>query len=323
MVKAVLLSLLLPTLLLGTVPSITRPVTDETGSLGAQEMETVARALVKLRTERQVQMAVVLVDTTNGRPIEDYAEEVFRAWKGGEAGRDNGLLLVIAKGDRRSRLEVGYGLEPSLTDGESQALLHAQGPLLREGRIADALVGIIAAVREQLPGEGAVSPPLGEWLPSDVRAFFFFLVVTAFVTAGLLVQCRMMSARDAGLPAVVVALLALLPPALLVSVAWSSQLTFVEVLLPYAVMLALCLCGWSFARKKAAGTKEAAAGILGGVSLAAMLLGALVGVLWPAFPSGMVGVLWWVALLSFPMFMSLGFVVLLAKGGGGGGGGHS
>ncbi|NRD54419.1 TPM domain-containing protein [Corallococcus exiguus] len=158
MVKTVLLTLLLPVLALAEVPSITRPVTDPQHLLTAQQTEVVSKALVDLRAAKQVQMAVLLVDTTEGQPIEDYAQAAFRQWKGGVAGQNNGLLLVIARADRRSRMEVGYGLEASLTDGEATALLHAQGPYLREGRFEPALLAIIAGVDARCPPESSQVP---------------------------------------------------------------------------------------------------------------------------------------------------------------------
>ncbi|WP_158625146.1 TPM domain-containing protein [Corallococcus terminator] len=315
MVKAVLLSLLLPTLFLGTVPSVTRPVTDLTETLRAQEMETVAQSLLKLRKEKRVQMAVLLVDTTNGQPIEDYAEEVFRVWKGGEAGRDNGVLLVIAKGDRRSRLEVGYGLESDLTDGEAQTLLHAQGPLLRQGRFEAALLAIIAGVSGQAPGPFGLQPPGTDWPFWAVSAFFLTLVVFAFVAAGLLIQCGL-SARQGAVMRVVAGMLVLIPPVVLVSISWDSQMALEDILLVYVAMLAACLGGWFVARQRS--------GVVGGVLLAGILLGSVACWMWPLSPSaGLVGLLAWALFLSIAAILALGFIVAVVKGISAGGSGDS
>lgn len=244
MVRAVLLTLLLPSLVLAAVPTITRPVTDPRGMLTPQEMERVAQALVDLRSATQVQMAVLLVDTTGGQPIEDYAEAVFRAWRGGQAGKDDGLLLVIARGDRRSRLEVGYGLEPSLTDGEARALLHAQGPLLAHGRTADALLAIIAGVRAEVSTEpSSATPDLGEasaeepslqgaWTENGLRWLFFAMAVTSFVAAMILVERVKL-----GLSRSITIGVMVLPPAVFVLGALSPQTPPVPILLAYGAML--------------------------------------------------------------------------------------
>ncbi|RKH47372.1 TPM domain-containing protein [Corallococcus sp. AB050B] len=252
MVKSLLLTLLLlPALVLAGVPSITRPVTDPSGMLTAPETESVSRALVDLRAAKQVQMAVLLVETTDGQPIEDYAEAVFRQWKGGEAGRDNGVLLVIARGDRRSRLEVGYGLESSLTDGEATALLHAQGPLLRAGRLESALLAIIAGVRVQvstdaLPGPGARA---SSWTPFESGLFLMALAMTACVVARLLLQLQGAGLGDTK-NSVVAALMVALPPAAFVSIGWSGPRPPVLILGVYGVLLGLFFWGWSLLQRK-------------------------------------------------------------------------
>ncbi|WP_158623923.1 TPM domain-containing protein [Corallococcus llansteffanensis] len=305
MVKAVLLSLLIPTLVLGAVPSITRPVTDPQGMLTAQEMESVAQALVQLRAERQVQMAVLLVDTTNGQPLEDFAHEAFSAWKGGEAGRDNGLLLVVAKGDRRSRLEVGYGLEPYLTDGEATTLLHAQGPLMREGRIADALVAIIAGVHEQAPGQGALSPPANSWLPAAVSAFFFAMLATAFVAALLLNRCLLLDMKGLRL-LVAAALLGAVPPVVLVLVAGSSQLTAGSILFGYGGMLIVFFVGWFACGRGQWG--------LGVILLGGTVFGSLLGVSLLDGSTDLGDLLLQAAIPSFFSVVGPGGLLLLVKG---------
>ena len=63
------------------------------------------------------QMALVTIPSLEGEPIEDVANTIFRAWGVGQKGKNEGIMLLLAIGDRRSRLEVGYGLEPILPDG--------------------------------------------------------------------------------------------------------------------------------------------------------------------------------------------------------------
>jgi uncharacterized protein len=173
MVKAYALALLLPTLLLGAVPTITRPVTDPRGLLSAVDTERVSQELVLLRNDTGVQMAVLVVDTTGGEPIEDYAMRAAQAWRGGQAGEDNGLLFVLAVDDRRMRLDVGYGLEEHLPDGAVRRLLDAQLPLMRQRAYAGAILHIIQGIRGRLPGAAAAAPPsdvAAAAPPSDVAA---------------------------------------------------------------------------------------------------------------------------------------------------------
>src|SRR5262245_53925192 len=69
------------------------------------------------------QLAFVTVSDLDGEPVEDVANLLFRKWGIGKKGENNGALLLLSIRDRRSRLEVGYGLEPIITDGAAGALL--------------------------------------------------------------------------------------------------------------------------------------------------------------------------------------------------------
>ncbi len=70
-----------------------------------------------------VEIAVVTIKTLDGSDIDSYAVKLFEDWKIGKKGKDNGLLLLIAKEDRKIRIEVGYGLEPYITDGRSGEII--------------------------------------------------------------------------------------------------------------------------------------------------------------------------------------------------------
>jgi uncharacterized protein len=181
--------LLLPVLALADTPEIRQPVTDARGLLSDSQRESVAESLVRLRADTGVQMAVLLVGSTGGEPIEDYSHRVATAWKGGEAGRDNGLLLVVAVDDRRMRLEVGYGLEEYLPDDATRLLLDAQGPKMRVQDYTGALSSIIQGVRERLPAVGADGRV---WKPLSARQVndtFLWLMWTALAVGLLLSAC--------------------------------------------------------------------------------------------------------------------------------------
>ncbi|TSC25140.1 TPM domain-containing protein [Corallococcus sp. Z5C101001] len=110
MVKAVLLTLLLPMLVLAQVPAITRPVTDPRGMLTPQEMEHVAQALVDLRSATQVQMAVLLVDTTGGSPSRTTPKRSSVHGGAGRRGRTTGCCSSsrAATGARAWRWVTGW-----------------------------------------------------------------------------------------------------------------------------------------------------------------------------------------------------------------------
>jgi uncharacterized protein len=85
-------------------------------------------------------MALVTVASLEGEPIEDVANTIFRAWGVGQKGKNEGILLLISIGDRRSRLEVGYGLEPILPDGLDGSILREMRAALRQGDYGDAMM---------------------------------------------------------------------------------------------------------------------------------------------------------------------------------------
>lgn len=180
--------LLLPALALalGATPSITGPVTDLGGLLSTEDADAITEGLIRLRRDTGAQMAVLLVDSTGGEPIEDYSLRVAELWGGGTKKHDDGLLLVIAVGDRRMRLEVGYGLEEYLPDDAVRTLLDEQGPLMRQEDYRGAVLGILEGVHASLPGlEGApaYTPP---WKAKQVGTALIWMLFTGLVAGVLL-----------------------------------------------------------------------------------------------------------------------------------------
>ena len=86
------------------------------------------------------QIALVTIPSLEGEPIEDVANTIFRAWGVGQKGKDEGIMLLLVIRDRRSRLEVGYGLEPILPDGLAGSILREMRPALRQQRYGEAFV---------------------------------------------------------------------------------------------------------------------------------------------------------------------------------------
>jgi uncharacterized protein len=86
------------------------------------------------------QMAFVTIPSLEGEPIEDVANTIYRAWGVGQKGKDEGIMLLLAINDHRSRLEVGYGLEPILPDGLDGVILRDMRPALRQKDYGDAMM---------------------------------------------------------------------------------------------------------------------------------------------------------------------------------------
>jgi len=86
------------------------------------------------------QFAIVTVDSLEDEPVEDVAVRLFKEWGIGKKGTDEGLLLILAIKDHKNRIEVGYGLEPFITDGYAGGVLRGIRPILRQGNYGGALL---------------------------------------------------------------------------------------------------------------------------------------------------------------------------------------
>lgn len=137
------------------VPTITRPVTDKAYALSLAEEAAITEKLVALRERTGAQMAVLVVYSLYGTPIDDYAQEVFTVWGGGSSERDDGLLLVLATKDRENRLHLGYGIEPMIGDWTASTMLGEMREDLRAERYGPAIARLIDAVAHRIEDERA------------------------------------------------------------------------------------------------------------------------------------------------------------------------
>jgi len=117
-------------------------VSDFAGVIGEADRAPLESYCGAVERSTGAQMALVTIQSLDGEPIEDVANTIFRAWGVGQKGKNEGILLLLAVQDRRSRLEVGYGLEPILPDGLSGSILRQMRPALRQGDYGD---GMLAA----------------------------------------------------------------------------------------------------------------------------------------------------------------------------------
>ncbi len=132
-------------------------------------------------------MAVLILPSLGGEPLEEYSVKVAQTWKLGQKGKDNGILLLISRDDHKVRIEVGYGLEGTLTDLRSNEIIdQVIRPRFRQGDFdggveqgVDAIVKVLHG--QPLPARPAA--PAGGGLPIAGRIIFalvFLVVVGAF-----------------------------------------------------------------------------------------------------------------------------------------------
>ena len=171
------------------IPPVAR-VTDQTGTLTAEQKASLERMLEEFEKKKGSQIAVVMVPTTEPEAIEQYALRVGEQWKLGRKGVDDGALLVVAKNDRAMRIEVGYGLEGALNDATAKRIVaEVITPRFREG---DFYGGINAGVERMIrviDGEPLPAPARGGASPAPSGGLFQLLpmlLVGALVIGGRL-----------------------------------------------------------------------------------------------------------------------------------------
>ncbi|MCI0405878.1 MAG: TPM domain-containing protein, partial [candidate division Zixibacteria bacterium] len=127
-------------------PAPAGAVNDFAGFLNSSERAKLEQNLRSFFDRTGCAIVVATFESLEGVPIEDFAVGLFEKWKIGQKGLDNGLLILIAKEERKIRFEVGYGLEPVLPDGRAGEIIRIQmTPRFREGDYAG---GISAGVAE-------------------------------------------------------------------------------------------------------------------------------------------------------------------------------
>lgn len=105
-----------PEQLLKGQAGVPKLVTDYTGTLSPSQIQALESKLVNLDNTTSTQVAVVIIPTLNGRDIAEYNNDLLRAWGVGNKKYNNGVLLLVAKNDRKLNITTGYGLEGSLPD---------------------------------------------------------------------------------------------------------------------------------------------------------------------------------------------------------------
>ncbi len=123
-----------------TLPTLNAPVIDQANVLSAADNQQLSDQLRAIHNAGRAQIGLVLVKSTQGEPIFDYAGRVFTAWKLGDAKRDNGLLIVVATQDRKIQILTGYGLEGIIPDIIASRIIREQiTPQFKTGQYAAGL----------------------------------------------------------------------------------------------------------------------------------------------------------------------------------------
>ncbi len=157
--------ILLALLLYGTaqaevaVPKLTQRVTDLTSTLDAAQRQALDARLAAFESGKGSQIAILILPTTQPETIDQFGIRVAEAWKLGRKGVDDGVLLLIAKDDRKLRIEVGYGLEGALNDATSKRIVsEIITPYFKRGEFYPGIDAGVSAIIKVVEGE-PLPPP--------------------------------------------------------------------------------------------------------------------------------------------------------------------
>jgi uncharacterized protein len=169
------------------VPALTGHVVDVTATLSVDEQRRLEARLTELETTRGSQVVILMVASTQPEDVSSYANRVGNAWKIGRKDVGDGLLVLVAKGDRKVRLEVAKSLEGAIPDLAAQQIIDtAITPAFRRGQYAQGLDDAVGQIAALIAAEGLPTPvkPMSagrngllqgfDWM--DLAIFLFFAV---------------------------------------------------------------------------------------------------------------------------------------------------
>ncbi len=175
---------------LAAIPPLTARVTDTTGSLSAERRQALEARLAGFEKDKGAQIAVLIVPTTQPEAIEQYALRVAEAWKLGRVKVDDGLLLVVAKNDRRLRIEVGYGLEGAVPDAIAKRIIsEVIAPKLAAGDFPGGIDAGVEALIKAVSGEplpAVAAPQPGPGSEGDLESLFVLVMIMALAVGQVL-----------------------------------------------------------------------------------------------------------------------------------------
>jgi uncharacterized protein len=145
---------------LEAIPPLTQRVTDLTSTLTAEQQAGLEARLQAFEQQKGSQIAILIVPTTQPEDIAQYSIRVVEAWKLGREKQDDGVLILLAKNDRKMRIEVGYGLEGAIPDVTAKRIISdVMAPYFRQGDFYGGLNAAVERIAALIDGEALPAPP--------------------------------------------------------------------------------------------------------------------------------------------------------------------
>lgn len=168
-------------------PAMNGPVNDYAGLLDSAEKRQLTDFLTNLSDTKGIQIAVLTLPSLEGDDLERFSIRTVEQWKLGKKGEDNGALLLIAVAEKKIRIEVGYGLESTLTDMQSGSIIrNIIAPAFRSGNYGKGIIGAVQTmanlaagdvgdIDESYASEISDDDPAAASRPSAFVLFLFFV----------------------------------------------------------------------------------------------------------------------------------------------------
>jgi uncharacterized protein len=167
------------------VPPLSGRIVDLANLLPADVASSLSAELAEHERKTGNQIAVLTLPSLEGEPLEEFSHRVSTTWKLGRKGTDNGVLLLVVPGERRIRIEVGYGLEGALTDAKSAQIIRREiVPRFKSGDFPAGISAGVKAIMATIEGTYTAPHELPQQsVPWDI--FFIAIVIGAFVGGSL------------------------------------------------------------------------------------------------------------------------------------------
>lgn len=167
------------------VPPLTGRIVDLANLLPADVAASLSAELAEHERKTGNQIAVLTLPSLEGESLEEFSHRVSTTWKLGRKGTDNGVLLLVVPGERRIRIEVGYGLEGALTDAKSAQIIRREiVPRFKSGDFAAGIKAGLKAIMATIEGT-YTAPDEPSQPPVPWEIFFIAIVIGAFVGGSL------------------------------------------------------------------------------------------------------------------------------------------
>jgi uncharacterized protein len=172
------------------IPTLTGRVVDEAGILDSATVDAITSQLAGLESSTGIQLVVVTLPDLKGYVIEDWGLALGRGWGIGQAGKNNGVLLIVAPNDRELRIEVGYGLEGQIPDATANSIIQQEIiPNFKRGDLNGGVRAGVDAILKALGGTYRPTNPLpvkssGESFLKTVPNFVVFALIFVGIVFG-------------------------------------------------------------------------------------------------------------------------------------------